>query len=188
LLDAVVQQTHLLDPVSLRRPIAELLVTVRDSTLSNHERGLALEGVCIQIVRLLGARFIDWRRRGDETAGAEVDVVAELVDGRYQLLQVQSKASRIGGREVVDREVGVAATLKSNVILFVSAQEVSDAARRAAATHMQESGLAILILDGTDLDALATGAEAARMIEREWQRVTAVRSARSRQRAETLRG
>jgi hypothetical protein len=34
LLDAVVQQTNLLDPVSLRRPIAELLVTVRDSTLS----------------------------------------------------------------------------------------------------------------------------------------------------------
>lgn len=187
LLAALVQQTHLQDPISLRRPISELLTVVRDASLGNHERGLALEGVCIQLVRLLGARFLDWRRRGDETQGAEVDVVAELVDGRYQVVQIQSKASRISGRDVVDREVGVAAGLKSNIILLVSAQDVSDAARRAAATHMQESGLAILFLDGSDLERIESGAEVGRMMAREWRRVMSVRSPRSRQRTAALR-
>jgi hypothetical protein len=183
---ALVQQTHLQDPASLRRPIRDLLKDVRNTNLSNHKRGLALEGVCIQLVRLLGARFVDWRRRGDETQGAEVDVVAELVRGQYQLIQLQSKASKISGRDVVDREVGVAAGLKSNVLLLVSAREVSDAARRAAASHMQESGLAILFLDGSDLERLEAGGEMARLMEREWRRVTAVRSPRSRQRTANL--
>jgi hypothetical protein len=187
LLAALVEQSHLQDPIALRRPIRELLEDVQDGSLTNHARGLALEGVCIQLVRLLGARFVDWRRRGDDTSGAEVDVVAELLDGRYQLLQIQSKASRISGRETIDREVGVAAALKSNVLLLVTAQDVADSARGAAALHMQESGLAILFLEGADLARLETGAEISGAIDREWRRVAAIRSPRTRQRVSSLR-
>lgn len=184
---ALVEQTHLQDPRSLRKPVRQLLADVRNTTLGNHRRGLALEGVCIQLLRLMGARFVDWRRRGDETQGAEVDVVGELVNGRYLLVQMQSKASSISGRDVVDREVGVASALKSNVILLVSAQTVSPAARRAAAAHMQESGIAILFLEGGDLERVETGAEVVRLLEREWRRVEAVRSPRSRDRAAAAR-
>lgn len=187
LLEALVSQIHLQDPVNLRKPIGELNKIVRDRSKSSHERGQALEGVCIQIVRLIGARFLDWRRRGDETSGAEVDVVAEFVDGPYLLLQIQSKASPIAQRDVIDREVGIASGLKSNVILFISAQKVSAAARRAAANHMQDSPIAILFLDGTDLAKIETGAEVAPMMRREWKRVASIRSPRSRERAQSFR-
>lgn len=187
LLKVLVSQTHLQDPVSLRKPISELNKIVRDQSRTSHERGLALEGVCIQIVRLLGARFVGWRRRGDETSGAEVDVVAEFADGPYMLLQIQSKASPISQRDVIDREVGVASGLKSNVILLISAQKVSPAARRAAAAHMQDSPIAILFLDGTDLTKIETGSEVAQMLGREWNRVASIRSPRSRERAQSFR-
>ena len=186
LLEAIVEQTHLQDPVSLRRPLPDLLAVVEDTTLTNHERGLALEGVCIQVARLAGARFLSWRRRGDETAGAEVDVVAETLQPPYLLIELQSKASAISGRDVIDREVGVAAALKSNVILFVTAKKVGPAARKAAATHMQESGLSILFIDGADLSKVNSAAGLGDALAREWGRVGKVRSARGRERAKTV--
>lgn len=187
LIQAVVEQTHMQDPASLRRPLADLLAIVDDTTLSNHKRGLALEGVCIQVARLAGARFLSWRLRGDETAGAEVDVVAETVQPPYLLIQLQSKASAISGREIIDREVGVAVTLKSNVLLFVTAKTVGPAARKAAATHMQESGLSILFLDGADLKKANAGAGIGDALAREWQRVATVRSGRGRDRAQAMK-
>lgn len=184
LLDAVIEQAHLQDPASLRKPLKDLLGVVDDPTATNHARGLALEGVCIQVVRVLGARFVSWRLRGDQTNGAEVDVVAETVSHPYQVIQIQSKASAISGREIVDREVGVATALKSNVLLFVTAKKVGEAARAAAATYMQESNLSILFLEGDDPRAGAIGITAA--MQREWQRVATVRSKRSEQRTQGI--
>lgn len=184
LMNAVLEQAHLQDPVSLRKPLSDLLDIVADGSQGNHARGLALEGVCIQIVRFIGARFVAWRLRGDKTSGAEVDVVAETLDNPYLLMQLQSKAGDIGGREVVDREVGVANSLKSSVILFVSAGKVGAAPRKAAAAHMQESGLAILFLDRTDLRGGAAGILAA--LQREWKRVREVRSHRTALRTQSL--
>jgi hypothetical protein len=184
---ALATQVHLYDPASLRRPLADLLTIVTGDASSPHERGLALEGVCVQLIWLMGARFVSWRRRGDETSGAEVDVIAELAERQYWLVQVQSKASAISGRDVVDREVGVAQTLKSNVLLLVSARRVGEAARRAADRHMQETGLAILFIDGSDLRAARSGAEIAGALGREWARVERVRSPRGRERATSVR-
>lgn len=186
LMNAVVEQAHLQDPKPLRKPLPDLLAVVNDEKRSNHERGLALEGVCIQVARLAGARFLGWRLRGDQTSGAEVDVVAESIHAPYQIMQIQSKASAINGREVVDREVGVSAALKSNVILFVSAKKIGPAARKAAATHMQESSLSILFLDGNDLKGASAGAGLGSTLAREWERVRIVRSRRGQERAKTL--
>lgn len=187
LLQAVLEQTHLQDPASLRRPLTDLLAIVDDENAGNHKRGLALEGVCIQVARLAGARFLSWRLRGDETGGAEVDVVAETVQPPYLLIQLQSKASAISGRGVIDREVGVAGTLKSNVLLFVTAKTVGPAARKAAATHMQETGLSILFIDGADLKEADAGAGIGGALAREWQRVATLRSRRGRDRAQALK-
>jgi hypothetical protein len=186
LMNSVIEQVHLQDPTALRKPLPDLLAIVNDEGRSNHERGMALEGVCIQIVRLSGARFLGWRVRGKDTRGAEVDVVAETIYPPYQIIQVQSKASPISGREVVDREVGVSAALKSNVILFVSARKIGPAARKAAASHMQESSLSILFLDSGDLTGASAGAGVGAALAREWQRVRIVRSRRGQERAMTL--
>lgn len=185
LMDTVLGQTHLLDPVSLRKPLPELLAAVADEkNNTSHARGLALEGVCIQVVRMLGLRFLGWRLRGDHTAGAEVDLVAETINPPYQLVQLQSKASAITGREWVDREVGVAQTLKSSVILFVSAKDIGEAARRAAAAHMQESNIAILFVNGTDLKGGAAGVAAG--FAREWGYVRSIKARRGQERAQSM--
>ena len=182
-METILEQTHLQDPAPLRRPLAELLDVV-DTETNNHRRGVALEGVCIQVLRLLGYRFIGWRVRGDQTAGAEVDIVGETIYSPYQLVQMQSKASDITGREMVDREVGVAVRLKSNIILFVTAKAVVPAARRSAAAHMQESNIAILFIEGDDIRGGVAGITAA--VEREWNRVRAVRSKRGQERTRAL--
>lgn len=184
LMTAVLEQTHLQDPVALRRPLTDLLDVVADLTNTSHARGMALEGVCIQLVRMLGGKFVGWRVRGDITSGAEVDVVAESVNPPYQLIQLQSKASAILGREIVDREVGIAQTLKSNVILFVSAQKIGDAARHAAAAYMQETNLALLFLDGADVRGGAATIAAA--MEREWSRVRSIKSKRGQERTRSV--
>ena len=186
LMNAVVEQVHLQDPAPLRKPIPDLLAVVHDEARSNYERGLALEGICIQVARLAGARFLSWRLRGAETGGAEVDVVAESIQPPYQIIQVQSKASAINGRQIVDREVGVSAALKSNIILFVSAKRIGAAARKAAAAHMQESSLSILFLDSDDLKGVSAGAGLGAALGREWERVRIVRSRRGQERAKTL--
>ncbi len=175
LANALADQAHLEDPADLRRPFSDLLGLARSKTASNHERGQALEGLCLQIVRLLGAQFVDWRLRSNQSAGAEVDVLAEFRGGRYQLLQIQSKASPISGREVVDREVGVSRALRSNILLFVTARRVGNAPRAAAAKYMQRTNLAILFLDGDDLDRIKEGHELRSAIVREFENVRLVR-------------
>jgi hypothetical protein len=181
---AVIEQVHVRNPASLRRPLPELLDVVENAANTSHKRGLALEAVSVQVVRLVGARLLGWRVRGTATGGAEVDVVADTVQPPYLLIQIQSKASAINGREVIDREVGVATALKSNVILFVTAKNVGAAARRAAAMHMRETALAILFLAGADLRGGLAGITAA--MRREWAVVRKIRSERGQERTHEL--
>lgn len=119
-----------------------------------------------------------------KTAGAEVDLVAEASNDPYLLIQLQSKASAINGREIIDREVGVAQSLKSNVILFVSAKNVGGAARRAAAAYMQETSLAVLFLDGTDISGGAAAVAAG--IAREWGHVRLIKAKRGQERTRAM--
>jgi Restriction endonuclease len=164
-----------IDPRSLRRPIPELLAEVRDDSLSTDRRGKALEGVALQLTRALGVRFVAWRKRAHETGGAEVDLIASQANGRFAVWQIQCKVGSIRSRDVIDREVGVAQSLKSNIILFVTAGAVGKAARDAAETHMRATGLNIIFLDGADLDTVATGRSSAQSVDREFAWVAKIR-------------
>jgi hypothetical protein len=179
LADAMVEQAALGDPASLRRPLVDLLAEVRDLSLPDQSRGQSLEGVAIHLVRLLGARFRGWRRRAPETSYAEVDVIGDLVDGRHQILQLQSKVSSISTRDIIDREMGVAGRLRSNIIIFVSAGKVGGGPRRAADEHMADTNLSLLFLDGRDLDDLAAGATSiSEILRREFAHVAEVKAQR----------
>ena len=179
LADALVQQTQLGDPAALRRPLADLLAEVRDPSGSDQARGHSLEGLSIHLIRALGARFRDWRRRAPDTLYAEVDVLADLVNGRYQLIQLQAKVSPISTREIIDREVGIAGRLRSHILIFVSAEKIGPGPRRAADEHMADTNLAILFFDGKDLDALAAGtADVSGLLRREFDRAAALKRGR----------
>lgn len=175
LADALVEQVTVAEPAMLRKPLAELLETVRTEE-ATYTRGVALEGVAIAVLRLMGARFRTWRKNPSETGQAEVDLTADFVNGRYQVLQVQCKVSPIKTREVVDREVGVMLTVLANTILFISARDVGAAARRAADEYMRINAVSIIFLDGSDLDALAEGGSIARPLGREFRHVEAIKT------------
>jgi hypothetical protein len=179
LADALVGQAELPDPSMLRRPLADLLREVRDPNASKHDRGYALEGVCIQIMRLIGGQFLGWRLRAHKTGGAEVDVLAEFVGGRHDVVLMQSKVAAISGREAVDREVAIGLNqLRCQTIVFVSAGKVGPAARAAADGYMRNTNLAILFFDETDLDAAVGPPEGVlKALHREFDYVRAIRSA-----------
>ncbi len=176
LADALVVQAELPDPAMLRRPLADLLAEVRSPRASKHDRGYALEGVCIQIMRLIGGQFMGWRVRAHQTGNAEVDVLAELVNGRHDVVLMQSKVAAISGRGAVDREVAVGQNqVRCQIIVFVSAGDVGTAARAAADSYMRSTNLAILFFDGKDLDAIGPRGTIVKALHREFDHVRAVR-------------
>lgn len=165
-----------IDPTSLRRPLRDLLADVRDTSLGTDPRGKALEGVALQLLFGLKLEFTGWRKRANETGGAEVDLTAVQSNGRYAVWQIQCKVSALPGREPVDREVGVAQSVRSNVLAFVSAGTIGRAPRSAAENYMRTLGLNIIFIDGADLDALAKGGSPSMSVDREFEWVRRVRA------------
>lgn len=178
LLESLEKTASPLDPRSLRRPIKELLAEAQDESLSGDRRGRALEGVALQLLRALGLRFLAWRKRAHETGGAEVDLIALQSNGTFAVCQVQCKVGSIRTREFIDREVGVAQALKSNIILFLTAGTVGNAARAAAVTYMKSTGLNIVFLDGHDLKIVALGGSPVPAVQREMNHVERARITR----------
>ncbi|MGH2731619.1 MAG: hypothetical protein ACRDJG_01505, partial [Actinomycetota bacterium] len=167
-----------LDSRVLRRSLGELLAEVRNPSLGSDRRGKALEGVALQVILALGLRFARWRKRANETGGAEVDLAAFQTNGRFSVWQVQCKVSAMTGREAVDREMGVARLLRSNVIAFVSAGSVGTAPRKAAESYMRATGVNLIFVDGADLDAIARGIPPAKLIDQQFLAVEKIRGPR----------
>jgi hypothetical protein len=179
LLKSLEQTAAPLDPRVLRRALRELLVEARDTSLGPDQRGKALEGVALQVLLTLGLRFAEWRKRAHETGGAEVDLVAIQGNGRFVVWQLQCKVASITSREPVDREVGVAQTIRSNVIAFVSAGGIGLAARKASESYMRSTGINVIFLDGSDLDAIAGGSTPSGLVDREFTEVSKIRHPRT---------
>ncbi len=130
-----------------------------DLTSTNkHTKGQALEALAIWIMRILGLRFIAWRKRAaDETAYAEVDVLLAGVIGnvptRWQV-QCKNTPSRRVSLEDIAKEVGISLVTKANIILIFANSPVSEPARGFAREVMRHTPLTIMILDRADLDEI----------------------------------
>lgn len=120
-----------------------------------HTKGQALEALAIWVMRLLGLRFVAWRKRAaDETAHAEVDVllsgVVGMVPTRWQLQCKNTPSGRIRLEDVA-KEVGVSLITKANIILIFANSPVTEPARSYAQEVMRHTSLTIMILDRSDL-------------------------------------
>lgn len=73
----------------LQKPLEELRTDI-DAT-DSYLKGLALEAFAIRIMRIIGLDFIQTRLKGNETAGAEVDVLFDSSRLLYTRWQVQCK-------------------------------------------------------------------------------------------------
>jgi hypothetical protein len=120
-------------------------------------KGQALEAYAVQVMRLLGLRFLGWRRRAFETGGAEVDVaLAGLFGGIPTLWQVQCKNTPSGRLDVEDlaREVGVATVYRATHVLLIANCQVTEQARRFAARANGTTMLTVFVLDKKDFEAI----------------------------------
>jgi site-specific DNA-methyltransferase (cytosine-N4-specific) len=116
-------------------------------------KGQALEGLAIHVMRLLGLRFVTWRKRGAETGGAEVDA---LFDGRFGVaptrwqIQCKNTPSTRVRLEDVAREVGVAMVSHATHILILANCGITRDARNYAQRAMRSTALTIYLLDKSD--------------------------------------
>jgi hypothetical protein len=120
---------------------------------NKHEKGQALEAFAVMVMRLLGLRFVGWRRRAEETGYSEVDV---LMAGLFGVVpttwQVQCKNTPSGQVRLEDvaKEVGLIPLTRATHILVLANAPFTRDARRYADSVMQHSSVTIFLLDQTD--------------------------------------
>lgn len=122
------------------------------------KKGEALEAYAIHIMRLLGLRFVEWRKRGPETGGAEIDVVLSgLVGCAPTVWQVQCK--NLGGTGRVDlediaKEVGQAPTTRATHIMVIANGRFTRDAETFSQATMRSSPLTIFLLGRDQFEAV----------------------------------
>jgi site-specific DNA-methyltransferase (cytosine-N4-specific) len=121
-------------------------------------KGEALEAYAIHIMRLLGLKFVGWRKRAADTTGrAEVDVVlAGLLGGVATRWQVQCK-NKPGGNvdlEDVAKEVGLVPLTHATHVMVLGNSRFTKDARTFAARINEQTPLTIYLLDKRDFDAV----------------------------------
>ena len=133
---------------------------IRNDLTSNdkHVKGEALEALAIWVMRLLGLRFVAWRKRAaDETAHAEVDVLLAgalgIVPTRWQVQCKNTPSGRVTLEDIA-KEVGIAPVTKATVILIFANCPVTAPARSYAQEVMRHTPLTIMILDRNDLNEI----------------------------------
>ncbi len=122
-----------------------------------HEKGQALEAFAVMVMRLLGLRFVGWRRRAEETGYSEVDVLmAGLFGAVPTTWQVQCKNTPSGQVRLEDvaKEVGLIPLMRATHILVLANAPFTRDARRYADAIMQNSSVTVFLLDRTDFEAI----------------------------------
>ena len=137
----------------LRTPISIILKGLKDK--DRYKAGLALEALAFKIMRLLDMTYVATRLRANQTGGAEVDLIFESARLVFSRWQIQCKNTARVSLDDVAKEVGLTHFLKSNVIVMVTTGEIGAEARRYANKIMADSNLAIVMLDGGDLNTIS---------------------------------
>lgn len=157
-----------------------------------YEKGHALEAFAVMVMRLLGLRFVGWRRRAAETGYSEVDVLmAGLFGAVPTTWQVQCKntpASQVRLEDVA-KEVGLTPlTRATHILVFANAPFTRDA-RRFADAIMQNSSLTIFLLDRTDFEAIRKSpANLGRILQAQAERIRDLKMATPVRREGDARG
>jgi hypothetical protein len=153
LTDAVKSLDPVLTPYYLTTPAA----IYRDLHSSDKSRkGKALEAYAIHVMRLMGFRFVGWRKRAKDSTGyAEVDVVMTGLFGNSPTRwQVQCKNTPSGAVDLEDvaKEVGLLPLTNATHILMVANSKFTRDARLFANEIMAASPVTIFLMDKSDFE------------------------------------
>lgn len=138
------------------KPVKEIYEEL--DSKSPHIKGRALEAYAIHVMRLLGLRFVAWRKRAkEETGQAEIDVVmAGLLGGVATRWQIQCKNKPSGNISLEDvaKEVGLTPLTKATHIMIIANCQATSDAKTFATETMKNSPLTIIILEDMDFQRI----------------------------------
>lgn len=136
----------------IRTPFAEIIERL-DSD-DTYIKGLALEAFAFKLMRLLDMDYVMTRLRGENTGGAEVDLVFDSARLVYSRWQIQCKNTKSVSLDPVAKEVGLTRFLHSNAIVVVTTGEFSQDARRYSEEIMRTDNLCIILVDKKDVSSI----------------------------------
>ena len=120
-------------------------------------KGQALEAFSIYLMRLLGLRFVRWRRRARDTGYSEVDAllagVLGLIPTTWQVQCKNTPRSSIRLEDVA-KEVGLLPLTHATHILILANSRFTSDARKFAQEIMLKSSVTIFLLDSQDFEAI----------------------------------
>ncbi|MBN1679376.1 MAG: restriction endonuclease [Anaerolineae bacterium] len=155
ILDLVIEKTGLVPKTLYEKPFAEIISDL--SSDDTYVKGVALELLTIYLSRILDLKFKAWRKRSQETGGAEVDVIVEGSRLIFSRWQIQAKNTKTAVRlEDIAKEVGLALTfLYSNVVFIITTSRFTTDAHRYSDHVMRTSNLNIILFDKSDIRKIA---------------------------------
>lgn len=136
-----------------RKPLSDILVDIKSK--DTYISGLALEALAFKLMQFLDMEYMATRLRGEQTGGAEVDLLFESSRLVYSRWQIQCKNTQKVSLDPVAKEVGLTHFLKSNVILVVTTGDFTSEARKYSNAIMRDSNLNIILLNGQDLEKIS---------------------------------
>lgn len=155
ILDAAAEKAGLVPRSLYEKPLVTILQDLEAQ--DPYVKGLALELLTIYLARILDLEFKAWRKRSEETGGAEVDIVVEGARLIFSRWQIQAKNTLLVRLDDVAKEVGLALTfLYSNVVLVVTTGQFTGDAHVYSEHVMRTSNLNVILLDGKDLQQIST--------------------------------
>lgn len=150
----------------IQKPLSVLREEI-DNT-DTHIKGLALEAFAIKMMRIVDLDFVGTRVKGNETGGAEVDVIFDTTRLNYSRWQVQCKNTSKVSLDQVAKEVGLSYVLKTNVIVILTTGKVSKSAKEYATKIMKQMNLCIIFIEKEDIDdIMASPANIVNVLNRE---------------------
>lgn len=149
----VLQQIEVIAGKEVIKYIQKPLAVLRDEidAEDTHIKGLALEAFAIKMMRIVDLDFVGTRVKGNETGGAEVDVIFDTTRLNYSRWQVQCKNTTKVSLDQVAKEVGLSHVLKTNVIVILTTGQASKTAKEYAVKVMKELNLCIIFIEKDDI-------------------------------------
>lgn len=145
-----------LDPKLLeliKKPMSEILLDINSN--NTFTSGLALEALAFKMMQLLDMNYMATRLRGEQTGGAEVDLLFESSRLVYSRWQIQCKNTKTVTLDPVAKEVGLTHFLKSNVIIVITTGSFTSDAKKYSNAIMRDSNLSIVLLDSADIESIS---------------------------------
>lgn len=135
-----------------QKPLTELRKDI-DSE-DNYIKGIALEAFAIKVMGIIGLDFVKTRLKGNETGGAEVDVLFDSSRLLYSRWQVQCKNTKTVSLDQVAKEVGLSHVLKTNAIVILTTGKISGKAKEYANKIMGSMNLCIILIEENDVNEI----------------------------------